>query len=149
AIAAVALLYGTAAAAAPKSEAEREREREAQAIPMAEARPGVVLPGRTMSLSGSAQVNFADLARAEAAQRASCGSAPERRVLILDELAESAAEVPPVMAPPFAPMLPARAPVLNIASPAPTNSFIGLDDIPMADSSYIIIPPDVGGGVGP
>ena len=29
-----------------------------------------------------------------------------------------------------------------------TASFIGLDDIPMVDSSYIIIPPDVDGAVG-
>src|SRR5262245_21969428 len=34
------------------------------------------------------------------------------------------------------------------ASPSPTGGFMGLDDIPMADSSYIIIPPDVAGGVG-
>jgi len=37
---------------------------------------------------------------------------------------------------------------LTIASPAPTKSFAGLDDIPMADSSYQIIPPDVNGAVG-
>ena len=36
-----------------------------------------------------------------------------------------------------------------VASPSPTSSFVGLDDIPMADSSYIIIPPDCGGAVGP
>src|SRR5205809_456254 len=35
------------------------------------------------------------------------------------------------------------------ASAPPTGSFAGLDDIAMVDSSYIIIPPDVGGGVGP
>jgi hypothetical protein len=63
------------------------------------------------------------------------------------EVNENEAEVP--MSTPFTPMIPARAPVLDIASPSPSNSFIGLDDIPMADSSYIIIPPDVGGGVGP
>jgi hypothetical protein len=38
---------------------------------------------------------------------------------------------------------------LFIASPAPTRSFAGLDDIAMVDSSYIIIPPDVNGVVGP
>ena len=32
---------------------------------------------------------------------------------------------------------------------APGNSFAGLDDIAMADSGYIIIPPDVNGTVGP
>ena len=36
-----------------------------------------------------------------------------------------------------------------VASPSPTSSFMGLDDVPMADSNYIIIPPDIAGGVGP
>src|SRR5204863_4865606 len=34
-------------------------------------------------------------------------------------------------------------------SPPPNVSFIGLDDIPMADSMFQIIPPDVNGAVGP
>src|SRR5204862_5015357 len=37
----------------------------------------------------------------------------------------------------------------NVASPSPTLTFQGLDDIAMVDSMYIVIPPDVGGGVGP
>src|SRR5207248_2096915 len=36
-----------------------------------------------------------------------------------------------------------------VASPTATTTFQGLDDIAMVDSSYIIIPPDVGGAVGP
>ena len=43
----------------------------------------------------------------------------------------------------------APSPVLDVASPSPSKSFLGLDDIPMVDSMYIIIPPDVGGAVGP
>jgi hypothetical protein len=149
AIASVALLIGTEAVAATKSaaEQEREREREAHAIPMVVAPAEVALPGKSVKLVGSATVNFAELARIDAQQR-SLRPALEPRVLMPFELNENEAEVPPTSTP-FTPMLPARAPVLNIASPSPSNSFIGLDDIPMADSSYIILPPDVGGGVGP
>ncbi|HEX7879693.1 MAG TPA: hypothetical protein VF720_09805, partial [Candidatus Eisenbacteria bacterium] len=39
-------------------------------------------------------------------------------------------------------------PELFVASPGPTNNYMGLDDIAMVDSLYIIIPPDVSGGVG-
>jgi len=147
AIASVVLLVGPAVAA-QKSEAEleREREREAHATPLVAAHPGTVLQGKTVSVVGSATVNFNELARIDAAQRASRPEL-EPRVLMPFEVNENEAEVP--MSTPFTPMIPARAPVLNIASPSPSNSFIGLDDIPMADSSYIIIPPDVGGGVGP
>src|SRR6185295_14091852 len=38
---------------------------------------------------------------------------------------------------------------LLLASPPPTQSYAGLNDIAMVDSNYIIIPPDVAGGVGP
>src|SRR5204863_4341907 len=41
--------------------------------------------------------------------------------------------------PPFVPYL---------ASPAPVLEFMGLDDIPMVDSSVIVIPPDCDGAVG-
>jgi hypothetical protein len=34
-------------------------------------------------------------------------------------------------------------------SPGPSSSFMGLDDIAMVDSLYIVIPPDIGGAVGP
>ncbi|HXF59900.1 MAG TPA: hypothetical protein VN539_08745, partial [Candidatus Saccharimonadales bacterium] len=45
---------------------------------------------------------------------------------------------------------PLNAPAMaQVASPSPTTSYIGLDDIPMVDSLYIIIPPDCGGAVGP
>src|SRR5439155_10597400 len=47
--------------------------------------------------------------------------------------------------PPVSPFAP-QAPLL--ASPSPTQSFIGLNDIPMVDSSYIVVPPDVEGAVG-
>src|SRR5262249_11498283 len=36
-----------------------------------------------------------------------------------------------------------------MSSPSPSSSFMGLDDVAMVDSGYVVIPPDVGGGVGP
>src|SRR5262249_51971368 len=60
----------------------------------------------------------------------------------------------PLDAPSPAPPLMAPRSILSptgvaVVSPAPTKTFIGLDDIPMVDSLYIVIPPDVGGAVGP
>jgi hypothetical protein len=45
-------------------------------------------------------------------------------------------------------LLPAP-PRLDIASPSPVQGFMGMDDIAMVDSLYVIIPPDLGGAVGP
>ena len=111
---------------------------------------GTVQPGAAITLAGSAIVNFADLARLER-MRASVQGAPPVRALVPSELNEAGDEgepgaqtlTPPgfsLTRPPFLPF---------VVSPTPTTSFMGLDDIPMVDSSYIIIPPDVGGGVGP
>src|SRR5439155_25355542 len=66
--------------------------------------------------------------------------------LVLPVVEESAEPIMPVgpealsTPPPFLPF---------VAGPSPSLSFIGLDDIPMVDSSYIVIPPDVAGAVGP
>ena len=106
---------------------------------------GAVLPVR------SAVVDFKDLARQEAMGLAPrVTAAPRVRleregVNEMDEepgAAEVGSALPQSMLtpPPFVPY---------VASPSPSASFIGLDDIPMVDSSYIIIPPDVGGAVGP
>jgi len=97
-----------------------------------------------------ASVNFSDLARQE---RLRTQAAPPVRPRISTELNESEkenaeeiqvqGEISPdamIVRPPFTPF---------VASPSPTGGFFALDDIPMADSSYIIIPPDVSGGVGP
>jgi hypothetical protein len=88
-------------------------------------------------------VNFTDLARREG-----MGFVPKPpvRTMIRNEWEAEPAEpvAPPSMealasSPPFVPF---------VASPAPSMSFMGMDDIPMVDSSYIVIPPDVGGAVG-
>jgi predicted aspartyl protease len=128
----------------------RERETDAgdpQPVQLKLAPPGVV-PGTTMKLTGSAVVNVTDLARLEA-----LGLAPRIpvRVRMQDENEnEMGTMLPPDTGPltPDAMFTPAPF-VPFIASPSPGNSFQGLDDIPMVDSSYIIIPPDVGGAVGP
>jgi hypothetical protein len=39
-------------------------------------------------------------------------------------------------------------PELFVASPAPFANYQGLDDVAMVDSLYIVIPPDISGGVG-
>ncbi|MGE5175879.1 MAG: Calx-beta domain-containing protein, partial [Hyphomicrobiales bacterium] len=93
---------------------------------------------RPARVAGHAKVNFRELERNQAPSNGPV------RALLLPEFEEPeeplATTAPGAIEAPQAP---------TVASPAPTSSFMGLDDIPMADSSYIIIPPDVGGAVGP
>jgi hypothetical protein len=56
---------------------------------------------------------------------------------------------PDLQAPQETYALPAPGPRAFVASPAPSLSFIGLDDIPRVGTSSITIPPDVDGAVGP
>ena len=117
------------------------------AAPPAGAQPGgvpagTVVPALHAVLVRSAVVNFADLARQEALHRA-----PPVRPLVHPELNESDEPSAGVVGP-AAPTLPSFPQGVQVASPPPNLSFMGLDDIPMVDSSYIIIPPDVDGAVG-
>lgn len=109
----------------------------------------VTVPGIAITPIATAQADFMQLV---ARQAQGIATAPPVRPLINDELEEggepgalngatSALPMTPDAAPP--------APHLNIAGPSPTQSYAGLDDIAMVDSSYIIIPPDVDGAVGP
>jgi len=95
---------------------------------------------RPAILAGRAIVNFGDLAREEA--WSNNGHRPPIRPLYRGKAKpnEPVSTLGPVG--PESPSTP------FIASPGPSASFMGLDDIPMVDSSYIIIPPDVGGAVG-
>ena len=107
---------------------------------------GTVLFGERAVLVRSAVVNFSDLARREALGLV---PRPPVRPLIFRELEESGE--PGAGAVGLAPV-PSESPNAPqgtlVASPTPNLSYMGLDDIPMADSSYIVIPPDVDGAVG-
>lgn len=122
--------------------------RPVESDPGTTAPPGQVVPGTKIAILGSAVVNFTDLARQEAASLRQVP--PPVRVLLPSELNESEEELPspPDLRAALQPIVPPRAQPM-IASPSPTSNFMGLNDIPMVDSSYIIIPPDVSGGVGP
>ena len=120
---------------------------------LSSAQTGTVQQGTSTQVAGSAVVNFSELARLERLRVQTLG-APPVRPLITTELNEAGDEdqrepgsVGPVRIAPEAMI--SRPPFVPfVASPSPTGGYIGLDDIPMADSSYIIIPPDVAGGVG-
>jgi len=102
------------------------------------ARPGVVRNSQPAMLAGQTVVNF------EALSHHGNGGGGEARALLLPEAGEDPDE--PLATPsPGAPESPAQS---FVSSPSPTSSFMGLEDIPMVDSSYIVIPPDVGGAVG-
>jgi len=129
-------LAGPAAAREPD---EEERAKVQSVLPVA----GTIAQSAPVAIIRSASVNFTDLAR-----RQEMGFVPKPvvRTLIGNEWESEPAEplgpiTPEALStpPPFVPF---------VASPSPGSSFMGLDDIPMADSSYIIIPPDVSGAVG-
>ena len=137
----IAALLVSAASAAPVKRAARP----ASGVQQAEE----VVPGTAVAVSGAATVNFAELAGLEAQLRAQGLLRPAERVLVpSDELNEMGYQEPFTGPPAYSPTN-MFTPQLNIASPSPTLSYQGLDDIAMVDSSYIVIPPDVGGGVGP
>lgn len=107
------------------------------------------LPVTSVPVVESAVVNMADLARWSAVVPWILG--PRVPALAPDTLGDESDEA---VVPPNAPGLPPPAKFdvgrnLELASPAPTKSFAGLDDIPMADSALVSIPPDVNGAVGP
>ncbi|TMQ55926.1 MAG: T9SS type A sorting domain-containing protein [Candidatus Eisenbacteria bacterium] len=123
--------------------AAREREEGAH-VRTAPPVGGVTIQGAATGVVRSATVNFMELGRME---RSGLGPKPPVRAIVRNELEGEPAEpaIPPgpdalAAPPPFVPF---------VASPSPIASFIGMDDIPMVDSSYIVIPPDVSGAVGP
>lgn len=105
--------------------------------------------GTQRGIVKSATVNFTELARQERLQ--TLGLPPVRVRMNEEEFEENEMNEEPganAIAPPSNQAAPPRF-VPFIAGPPPLLTFQGLDDIPMADSSYIIIPPDVSGAVGP
>ncbi len=113
--------------------------------------PAGIAPGLAISAAARATVNFGDLARAEKFATLA-GRLPVR---VLQREQDDAFDTQNEMGEPSSAVtgldLYAAQPsfTLEAASPSPTTSFVGLDDIPMVDSMYIIIPPDVSGAVGP
>jgi len=103
--------------------------------------PGVVHEAKRVDAAGTAVVNFKDL---EKQQENSGKPKPPVQALLQAEVEEiEEPDATPAQGSPQSP------PSSQLSSPSPTLSFMGLDDIPMADSSFIIIPPDCGGAVGP
>lgn len=124
-----------------------------RAVPVV-TEPGVPTEGVPVNAEATAIVNFSELARLEKLGfGVKVDQAERARVFLKEEgeereLNESGIEPGAGIVGPAALPL-AAAPSLNIASPSPTLGFKGMDDIAMVDSLYIIIPPDLGGAVGP
>jgi hypothetical protein len=116
---------------------------EVPSAPLAVDAAGTLATATPISATATAIVNFAELARLEALGLA---GAPPIRTWMPPEY-PSPAEPFALPAPPgpiaIAPLLPC------VASPGPSVSYMGLDDIPMVDSLHIVIPPDIGGAPTP
>jgi hypothetical protein len=112
------------------------RQPDHPAVRLVEPRPGPVQNARPARLAGHAIVNFERLSKIP-------GGTGDVRPLAGEDILEDPAEPGGAPSPGF------ESPTTSFAaSPGPSSSFMGLDDIPMVDSLYIIIPPDVGGAVG-
>ena len=125
------------------SQARAQEEGKADQPPLSVATPGTVAEATPITAEASAVVNFGELARQAA--RSPAQNRPVRTWMPREFEAPPEPYFPPapesrLLSTPGIPLAP---------SPLPTTSFKGLDDVPMADSSYIVIPPDVGGAVGP
>jgi hypothetical protein len=100
---------------------------------------GVVHNARQINALSTTVVNFTELSH----KKPPAGG--EVRALVTVEVGEDPLE--PISQ--ISPGPPEAPSAVQTPSPSPTSNFMGLDDIPMVDSLYIIIPPDVGGAVGP
>ena len=131
------------------SSAGSEEREERSSVRSAPPTPGIV-PGTAATLLGSAVVNFADLARLEKLGLVRT-QAHEPRPLIFPETINEMDVEPGANIVGSSPQAMFSPPtfVPFVASPSPSQNYMGLDDVPMVDSSYIVIPPDVAGGVGP
>ncbi len=145
---ALAVAVSLAGSVTVASAADRDRDASAAQARLVAPAGQQLVSGTSIRPAASAVVNFTDLAQQEAKLRAT-GAAPPVRVLMREVEQNDQAQPEAITGPAAAEPLSPFSPRLNVASPSPTSSFAGLDDIPMVDSSYIIIPPDVGGAVGP
>ena len=130
--------------AAAESERERDRERAAGAYRFVPA--GTRLEARKAT-ARIRVVDFGELAR-QAARRGTVTGPLVPLEREVNEIEEDMEPIDPRVATAPEIALPPPPPRLNVASPAPSHTFIGLDDIPMTGTGFIIIPPDVDGAVG-
>src|SRR6185503_11557929 len=101
------------------------------------------MTGQSLMPVAVAEVNFSDLA-ARALPPTNLG---EPRPLLTSELNESFeiaddGTSSALQSPQITSQSGDVHPRLLVASPSPSVNYAGLDDVPMADSNYIIIPPD-------
>jgi len=123
-------------------------EEEVEGPPLAVDVAGTPSGTGRVSATASAVIRFDELAAKEAEGRAQAqapAAGPDRTWMPIERQHPAEPYFPP------APESPSGSKALApaVVSPSPVSSFMGLDDVPMADSSYIVIPPDVGGAVGP
>lgn len=145
---ALLLAAGTASAVDKKKgdqEREREEARRRAATRVSVPAAGTVLPSTPAKAVGFAMVNFKTAAAADAAKPAATG--PRIPVIIPEgiEPAEPNVTLPAGVKPYVAPA--AIRPMA--ASPAPAITFTGVDDEAKVGTSFIVIPPDTDGAVGP
>lgn len=140
-----AMLVGALLWAMPALAEEEEDEFEIEQAPLEVAAPGSLAEASPLMPTAAAVVNLKTLALEQAA------AALRPPQLLVRSWMPNEFEAPPEPWFPPAPESGAntRIPITPfVASPSPLYSYQGLDDIAMVDSSYIVIPPDISGGVG-
>lgn len=134
-----------------ETEAEREREREEERErPMPLPAAGTVLPTHKVRAIESSVINVAAIARRDAmAKPFAIGAFTPIAILQGEETTEAEVDEPITGTPVENYTFPSAGTPAFVASPTPSLSFIGLDDIPRVGTGSITIPPDVDGAVGP
>ena len=130
------------------AEREREREHESAALPLPAA--GTRLPATRVRATEVAVVNVREIAKRDAmAKPFAIGAFTPIAILQGEETSEAEIDEPITGTPVENYTFPQAGTPAFVASPTPSLSFIGLDDIPRVGTSSITIPPDVDGAVGP
>lgn len=141
-------LLALALPAFAETEAERERERERISLPLPAA--GTVLPTYRVRAVEASAIDVRAIAKRDAmAKPFAIGALTPIAILQGEETSEAEVDEPVTGTPVENYLLPQAGTPAFIASPTPSLSFIGLDDIPRVGTSSITIPPDVDGAIGP
>ena len=139
------VLAGLTLAALTSNAVAKEVESEPAPLPAAGTKLEVV----RVRPASTAVIRVAELAARDARQPSWAGDFTPLAILQGEEQAETEVDEPVTGTPTENYLFPQAGPAPMVASPSPSLSFIGLDDIPRVGTTSITIPPDVDGAVGP
>lgn len=118
------------------------------ATPVAGQGAGPQITGVPVKATQSAVVNFAELARQEAARAASQTDTADATPVVVPNLSIEEAGSNDVLTP-AKPTIQLNPSAPSVASPSPVQNFLAHNDVPKVGTGSSVIPPDTQGAVGP